>query len=59
MPCSKLLVGHGLDAAAVLDLHFPRHQKRKDFQVGRRLIARDLLDGLLAPVPEVHAAKPA
>src|SRR3954453_8542774 len=33
----QLLIGHGLDAAGMLDPHFPRDQKRANLHVGRRL----------------------
>ena len=36
------LVGHGLDAAAVLHLRFARHQQRKYFEVCDRLICATL-----------------
>src|SRR5262249_56881456 len=43
-----LLVAHRLDAPAVLDFHFARHQKRKNLEVRGRLVTSDLLDRLLA-----------
>src|SRR6516162_6148907 len=42
----NLLVGHRLDASAVLDLHFPRHQHCADLQVRRRRLAPHPLEHL-------------
>src|SRR5262245_21859738 len=49
-----LLVAHRLDAPAVLDFHFARHQKRKNLEVRGRLVTSDLLDRLLALMAEVQ-----
>jgi hypothetical protein len=38
----------------MLDLHLARHEKRKDFEVRGRLIARDLFNRLLALMAEVQ-----
>src|SRR5262249_18432376 len=39
-----LLVGHRLDADGMLQLHLPRHQKRTDFHISRRLLLTHLFN---------------
>jgi len=50
----KLLVRQVLDRIAVLDLVLARYQQRKDFEVARRLLPRDLLNRLLAVLAEMQ-----
>src|SRR5262252_8346902 len=47
-----LLCGHLLNASAVLDFHFPRHQQDKQFQKYRRLVPHHLLYRLATALPE-------
>src|SRR5262249_8422270 len=47
-----LLVGHLLNASAVLDFHFPRHQQDKQFQKYRRLVQHHFLYRLAAAATE-------
>ena len=54
IPASNCSSRHRLNPAGMLDLHLARHQKRKNFEVGGRLIAGDLLNGLFALVTEVQ-----
>ena len=53
MPASKLLIGHRLDPSGMLDLHLPRHQKRKNFEVCGRLRPTHSRNSLLPVLPEV------
>jgi hypothetical protein len=48
----NLLVRHLLNASAVLDFHFPRHQQDKQFQKYRRLVPHHLLYRLAAAATE-------
>ena len=40
----KLLVGHALDAAGMLNSHFPRDQKHEQFQEDGRLLLHHFVD---------------
>ena len=50
----KLLVRQALDHIAVLDLMLARNQQCQDFEVGGRLLPRDLLNCLLAVLAEMQ-----
>ena len=43
-PSLKLLVAHALDAAGMLDLHFPRDQKHEQFQEDGWLLLHHFVD---------------
>ena len=54
----ELLIAHRLDAAGMLDLHLPRHEKRKDFEVRGRLVLAHLSNCRWTAVPEVSELTP-
>src|SRR4029077_10540030 len=50
----KLLVRQVLERIAVLDLVLAGHQQREDFEVGRRVLTRGLVNPLFAVLTEVQ-----
>src|SRR5262249_9729442 len=53
----KLLIGHRLDATALLDLHLARHQKRADLQVCRGVLLPHLCNGFRPMTLEVGSER--
>jgi hypothetical protein len=49
----KLLIGHRLNPAGMLDLQFARHQKRTDFHINRRVLLPHPRNGFRAALSEI------
>ena len=56
-PTLKLLVGHGLDATGMLQLHLPRHQQGAYLHVGSGLIFPHLCNGFRTALPKVFCQR--